>query len=116
MLVECDMANDFIELSSVYPFSKSTNYYYAMISQNFIQKLPFPTTNKPNVHAIRRYHKHLHDGTKSDAVSGWLLYASFYYVLGKHLGLLVLVHEVSVLIVLHTTHQLSLPVSSSHSV
>jgi hypothetical protein len=49
-----------------------------------VQKLPFPTTNKPNVHVIRRYHKHLHDGTKTDAVSGWLLYASFYYVLGQY--------------------------------
>jgi hypothetical protein len=37
-----------------------------------------------NVHVIRRYHKHLHDGTKTDAVSGWLLYASFYYVLGQY--------------------------------
>jgi hypothetical protein len=26
----------------------------------------------------------LHDGTKTDAVSGWLLYASFYYVLGQY--------------------------------
>jgi hypothetical protein len=49
-----------------------------------VQKLPFPTTNKPNVHVIRGYHKHLHDGTKRDAVSGWLLYASFYYVLGQY--------------------------------
>ena len=59
-------------------------YYYAKTSQMIVQKLPFPTTNKPNVHVIRRYHKHLHDGTKSDAVSGWLLYASFYYVLGQY--------------------------------
>ena len=59
-------------------------YYYAVISQTIVQKLPFPTTNIPNVHEIRRYHKHLHDGTKSDAVSGWLLYASFYYVLGQY--------------------------------
>jgi hypothetical protein len=59
-------------------------YYYAVISQYIAQKLPFPTTNKPNVHVIRRYHKHLHDGTKSDAVTGWLLYASFYYVLGQY--------------------------------
>jgi hypothetical protein len=59
-------------------------YYYAVISQYIAQKLPFPTTNKPNLHVIRRYHKHLHDGTKSDAVTGWLLYASFYYVLGQY--------------------------------
>jgi hypothetical protein len=59
-------------------------YYYALISQNIVQKLQFPTTNKPNVHVIRRYHKHLHDGTKSDSVTGWLLYASFYYALGQY--------------------------------
>jgi hypothetical protein len=29
-------------------------------------------------------HKQLHDGTKSNAVTGWLLYASFYYVLGQY--------------------------------
>ena len=59
-------------------------YYYAKINQMIVQKLPFPTTNILDVHVIRRYHKHLHDGTKSDAVSGWLLYASFYYVLGQY--------------------------------
>ena len=58
--------------------------YYVRTSQTIVQKLPFPTTNKHNVHVIRRYHKHLHDGTKSDAVSGWLLYASFYYVVAQY--------------------------------
>jgi hypothetical protein len=33
---------------------------------------------------MRRYHKYLHDGTKSGAVTGWLVYASFYYVLGQY--------------------------------
>ena len=59
-------------------------YRYARISQTIVQKLPFPTTNKPNVYVIRQYHKHLHDGTKADAVSGWLLYASFYYVVDQY--------------------------------
>ena len=59
-------------------------YYYARISQIVVQKLLFYTTNKPNVHVIRCYHKHLHDGTKTDALSGLLLYASFYYVLGQY--------------------------------
>jgi hypothetical protein len=52
-------------------------YYYARPNQNIVQ---FPTTNEPNEHVIQRYRKHLGDGTKSDAVIGWLLYASFYYV------------------------------------
>jgi hypothetical protein len=59
-------------------------YDYAMTNQVIVQKLPFPTTNKSNAHVIRRYHKHLHDGTQTDAVSGWLLYASFYYVVGQY--------------------------------
>ena len=59
-------------------------YYYAVISQNIVQKLPFPTTNIRYAHVKQRYHKHLDDGTKSDAVTGWLLYASFYYTLGQY--------------------------------
>ena len=69
-------------------------YYYARTSQMIVQKLPFPTTNKPNVHVIRRYHKHLHDGTKADAVSGWLIYASFYYVLGQYNATLKIIDHV----------------------
>jgi hypothetical protein len=38
---------------------------------------------KSSMHIIG-FHKHLHDGTKSNAVSGWVLYASFYYVLGQY--------------------------------
>ena len=74
--------------------SEICKYYYAMISQNIVQKLPFPTTNKPNVCVIRRYHKHLYDGTKSDAVTGWLLYASFYYVLGQYNATLKIIDNV----------------------
>ena len=59
-------------------------YYYAKANQNIVQTLPFPSTNKRKVQVMQRYHKHLHDGTKSDAVSGWLFYASFYYVLGQN--------------------------------
>jgi hypothetical protein len=91
--VEVDIENCYTLLSFVESLvmSHSTRilsgickYYFARTSQMIVQKLPFPTTNKPNVHVIRRYHKHLHDGTKSDAVSGWLIYASFYYVLGQY--------------------------------
>ena len=64
--------------------SEQCKYYYALTSRNIVQKLPFPTTNKHYAHVIRLYHTHLQDGTKSDAVSGWLLYASFYYVLGQY--------------------------------
>jgi hypothetical protein len=64
--------------------SEICKYYYTRTSHFIVQKLPFHTTNKANVHVIRRYHKHLHDGTKADAVSGWVPYASFYYVLGKY--------------------------------
>ena len=91
--IEVDIENGYTLLSFInsLTMSQSLNilsglcrYYYAVISQNIVQKLPFPTTNIHNAHVIRRYHKHLYDGTKSDAVTGWLLYASFYYVLGQY--------------------------------
>jgi hypothetical protein len=85
------------------------NYYYAMTSQIIVQNLPFPTTNKPNVRVIRRYHKHLYDGTKNDAVSGWLLYASFYYVLGQYNSTLKIIDHILSrctpdMIMLHKAH------------
>jgi Mg2+ and Co2+ transporter CorA len=91
--LEVDIEQDYVLLSfmeslvishSTSILSEICKYFYVRNSQVIVQKLPFPTTNKPNVHVIRRYHKHLHDGTKTDAVSGWLLYASFYYVLGQY--------------------------------
>ncbi|CAC5383663.1 unnamed protein product [Mytilus coruscus] len=59
-------------------------YHYARVSQFAAQKLlPLNTTNKTyKIHNI--YHRHLLDGIKADAVSGWLLYASFYYVTGQY--------------------------------
>jgi len=69
-------------------------YYYAFSSHDNVQKLSFPTTNKHNAHVIRRYHKHVREGTKSDAVTGWLLYASFYYVLGQYNTTLKIIYHV----------------------
>ncbi|VDI58926.1 Hypothetical predicted protein [Mytilus galloprovincialis] len=60
-------------------------YLYAEINQYAAQLLQKPsttiTTNTYNLH--KRYHRHLQDGINTDAVSGWLLYASFYYVTGQ---------------------------------
>ena len=93
MYIEVDIENGYALLSFIKSLSMSQSssilsgickYYYAMTSQTIVQKLPFPTTNIPNARVIRRYHTHLHDGTKSHAVSGWLLYASFYYTLGQY--------------------------------
>ncbi|CAC5384161.1 unnamed protein product [Mytilus coruscus] len=58
-------------------------YHYARASKIFAQLLPSPSAIC-NTYNIRKcYHKLLQNGTKSDAVSGWLLYASFYYVTGQ---------------------------------
>ncbi|XP_063406947.1 uncharacterized protein LOC134690807 [Mytilus trossulus] len=58
-------------------------WQHAQISQGAAQRLPSPTvtTERYNIHKL--YHRHLQDGIKADAVSGWLLYASFYYVTGQ---------------------------------
>ncbi|CAC5426016.1 unnamed protein product [Mytilus coruscus] len=58
-------------------------YNYAEICKYVAQLLPSPNTIG-NTYNIRKcYHRHLQYGIKTDAVSGWLLYASFYYVTGQ---------------------------------
>ncbi|VDI71241.1 Hypothetical predicted protein [Mytilus galloprovincialis] len=58
-------------------------WHHAKTSQWAAQLLPSPrvTTERYKIH--KRYHRHLQDGIKADAVAGWLLYASFYYVTGQ---------------------------------
>ncbi|VDI35045.1 Hypothetical predicted protein [Mytilus galloprovincialis] len=55
-------------------------YCHAEISQNAAQLLPPPSINTETYSIHKLYHRRLQDGTKADAVSGWLLYASFYYL------------------------------------
>ncbi|CAC5366525.1 unnamed protein product [Mytilus coruscus] len=59
-------------------------YHYAEISHYIAQLLPSPNTRGSTYNIHKRYHRHLEDGIKTDAVSGWLLYASFYYVIGQY--------------------------------
>ncbi|XP_063406041.1 uncharacterized protein LOC134690000 [Mytilus trossulus] len=59
------------------------NYYYGIISQHTVQMLPPPTKIGKTNKIQKLYHRHLYDGLRTDAVSGWLLYASFYYVTGQ---------------------------------
>ncbi|VDI47544.1 Hypothetical predicted protein [Mytilus galloprovincialis] len=59
-------------------------YYHAKISQYVAQLLPIPTTNRETYTIYKLFHSHLQDGIKADAVSGWLLYASFYYMTGQY--------------------------------
>ncbi|VDI35046.1 Hypothetical predicted protein [Mytilus galloprovincialis] len=58
-------------------------HHHAHISQYAAQLLPPPTITTETYNIQNRYHRFLQDGTKTDAVSGWLLYASFYYVTGQ---------------------------------
>ncbi|XP_052074167.1 uncharacterized protein LOC127712040 [Mytilus californianus] len=64
-------------------FIDACKYYYAKISQNVAQLLPPSTTIGETYNLRKCYQRHLRDGIKTDAVSGWLLYASFYYVTGQ---------------------------------
>ncbi|CAC5362072.1 unnamed protein product [Mytilus coruscus] len=59
-------------------------YHYAKISQCTAQLLPSANTTGVTYNMHKRYQRHLQDGIKTDAVSGWLLYASFYYVIGHY--------------------------------
>ncbi|CAC5378297.1 unnamed protein product [Mytilus coruscus] len=57
-------------------------YYYSNICQQLVQKMSISKFNKQI--KLSMFHKLLQEGLKTDAVSGWLLYASFYYVLGRY--------------------------------
>ena len=59
-------------------------YHYAKINQHLAQLLSSPITRNKTYMIHNCYHRHLQDGLKTDAVSGWLLYASFYYVIGQY--------------------------------
>lgn len=59
-------------------------HYYAKISQYAAQLLPQQTHAGLTYKIHKHYHRHLLAGIKADAVSGWLLYASFYYATGEY--------------------------------
>ncbi|CAC5377587.1 unnamed protein product [Mytilus coruscus] len=59
-------------------------YYYAEINQSIAQLLPTPKSKGSIYNIHERFHRHLQDGIKTDAVSGWLLYASFYYAIEQY--------------------------------
>ncbi|VDI40294.1 Hypothetical predicted protein [Mytilus galloprovincialis] len=55
-------------------------FHYATISQQVAQLLPTLKQINTNYNIRTSYHRHLQNGLQRDAVTGWLLYASFYYV------------------------------------
>lgn len=57
--------------------------YYARASQFISQLLPPPRTIQNTYNVRKWYHRHLQDGTRADATSGWLLYASYFYATGQ---------------------------------
>ncbi|XP_052083838.1 uncharacterized protein LOC127721192 [Mytilus californianus] len=55
-------------------------YIKAEIHQILAQMVPLPCHSKKDDVSRKSIQKHLQEGTKTDSVSGWVLYASFYYV------------------------------------
>ncbi|XP_063405719.1 uncharacterized protein LOC134689683 [Mytilus trossulus] len=58
-------------------------YYFATITKYIAQLLPSPNTIGEAYTIRNLYQRYLKNVIKTDAVSGWLLYASFYYVTGQ---------------------------------
>lgn len=58
-------------------------HYNAETSKSIAQRLPSPNTKGYSCSLHKSYHRLLQNGTKTDAVSGWFLYASFYNVTGE---------------------------------
>ncbi|XP_071144107.1 uncharacterized protein [Mytilus edulis] len=94
MLMECkgmmsNLTNNYKLLKYIksLPNSESSSfhicvckYHYASISQHAAQLLPTLKQINTNYNIRKSYHRHLQNGLQRDAVTGWLLYASFYYV------------------------------------
>ncbi|XP_063409241.1 uncharacterized protein LOC134692694 isoform X1 [Mytilus trossulus] len=90
--IRADILNDYKALSCIYSLLKSESSTYIIdackmykyhLSHIIVQLLPSPNTIGNTISIRKLYHRHLQNGTKTDAVSGWLLYASFYYVTGQ---------------------------------
>ncbi|XP_071134939.1 uncharacterized protein [Mytilus edulis] len=82
---QCNKVLEFIESlqeseSSAY-IKDVCKFYHAKLSQNAAQLLPAIIKS---CKFYELYHKHLENGTATDAVSGPLLCASFYYVTGQY--------------------------------
>ncbi|XP_063405722.1 uncharacterized protein LOC134689686 [Mytilus trossulus] len=58
-------------------------YYVAIISKHIAQQLPSPNTIGEAYNIRNIYQRYLKNVIKTDALSGWLLYASYYYVTGQ---------------------------------
>ncbi|VDI57023.1 Hypothetical predicted protein [Mytilus galloprovincialis] len=58
--------------------------HYALFCQYAVQTIPPPITINKMHNTHKSYHRYLLDGIKADAVSGWLSYTSFYYVIGQY--------------------------------
>ncbi|CAC5375207.1 unnamed protein product [Mytilus coruscus] len=74
----------FIENLAISELSKLSlgmyEYIKAEIHQILAQMVPLPCHSKKDDVSRKSIQKHLQEGTKTDSVSGWVLYASFYYV------------------------------------
>lgn len=87
-LSHCQKLLQFTERLQAFESSKfiidTCKYYKGQISQFAAQRLRQQTTIKKNCSIHKLYHRHLQDGIAADVVSGWLLYASYYYVTGQY--------------------------------
>ncbi|VDI34498.1 Hypothetical predicted protein [Mytilus galloprovincialis] len=61
-------------------------FYNDNISRKIVQLLPLPNAIGYKYNIRKCYHKYFERTIKTDAVSGWLLYASFYCVIGQFSG------------------------------
>ncbi|VDI64477.1 Hypothetical predicted protein [Mytilus galloprovincialis] len=74
------MAESLLKSETSTLFIEISKHYIARFSSKMSQKLQ-PSNIKSETYSLRQcYHKLLQNGTKTDAVSGWLLYASYFYV------------------------------------
>ncbi|XP_063406676.1 uncharacterized protein LOC134690630 [Mytilus trossulus] len=78
------VAKSFLQSESSIFVQDICKWWIDSLNHFVVQLLPRPIWGQNVKNKQNRYHKHLLQSLQTDAVTGWLLYASFYYVIGQY--------------------------------
>ncbi|VDI01573.1 Hypothetical predicted protein [Mytilus galloprovincialis] len=78
------IAKSFLQSESSIFVQDICKWWIDSLNHFVVQLLPRPFLGQNVKNKQNRYHKHLLQCLQTDAVNGWLLYASFYYVIGQY--------------------------------
>ncbi|XP_076084889.1 uncharacterized protein LOC143055611 [Mytilus galloprovincialis] len=78
------IAKSFLQSESSIFVRDVCKWWIDSLNHLVVQLLPRPFLGQNITNKQNRYHKHLLQSLQTDAVNGWLLYASLFYVIGQY--------------------------------